>query len=155
MSKNDKKNNTQLFDVPTPEPERIEVNLEKPDTPATVMEVEIEAPTPEPEGVEVSIEYENDPLNPKPTEQVIMEAVVEVKKPEPVDPKVAILNEFAELMRVHGKHGLVDVAIGEQIWRLWQKFTGRTDKWRRCSSCLIPKCMRLIKECKAHNISIV
>lgn len=116
-----------------------------------------EAPTPE--SVEVSIEYEANPEKPNTVESV-MNAKIEIKvekpkeEPAPVDPKVAILNEFAELMRVHGKHGLVDVAIGEQLWRLWQKFTGRTDRFRKCSSCLVPKVQRLIRECKAHNISI-
>ena len=152
MSK-DKKNNTQLFDTPTPD--SVEVNPEKPDTTATVMEAEIETPTPEAEGIEVSIEYEVNPAEPKPTEQVVMEAKIEVKKPEPVSPQIKILNEFAEIMKKYGKHGLVDYTIGEQIWKLWQDYTGRTDKWRRCSSCLVPKCMRLIKECKVHNISIV
>lgn len=129
MSKNDKKNNTQLFDTPETQ-----------------------------DSVSVSITYENDPADPKPTEQVIMEAEIKVEKPKeepaPVDPKIKVLQEFAEIMKKHGKHGLVDITIGERLWRLWQDYTGRTDKWRRCSSCLIPKCMRLIKECQVHNISI-
>lgn len=95
---------------------------------------------------EVSIEYEAEPISPEPEKP---------KDPiNPKDPKLAILEEFAAIMRKYGRHGLVSAEIGEQIWNLWRAYTGRQDKWRRCSSCLIPRAQRLIKECQRFDIPI-
>lgn len=104
---------------------------------------------------EVHIEAELDPENPN-TEKSLMTAKVEISpEPEkPKDSKLAILEEFAAIMRKYGRHGLVSAEIGEQIWNLWRAYTGRQDKWRRCSSCLIPRAQRLIKECQRFDIPI-
>lgn len=99
---------------------------------------------------EVSIEYEVNPEKPN-TAETVLNAKIEIK---PKDPKLAILEEFAAIMRKYGKHGLVSAEIGEQIWNLWRAYTGRQDKWRRCSSCLIPRAQRLIKECQRFDIPI-
>lgn len=103
------------------------------------------------EGIGVSIEYEVNPEKPN-TVETVMNAKIEVKKPEPVDPQIAILQAFAAIMKKHGRHGLVKMEIAQELWQLWQKYTGRTDRWRKCSSCVIPKVHRMIKECQKYNI---
>lgn len=110
-----------------------------------------ETPTQEAEGIEVNVEYEVNPEKPN-TAETVMNAKIEVKKPEPVDPQIAILQAFAAIMKQHGRHGLVKMEIAQELWQLWQKYTGRTDRWRKCSSCVIPKVHRMIKECQKYNI---
>lgn len=108
-----------------------------------------------PSVAEVHIEAELDPTNPN-TEKSLMNAKVEIS-PEPIKPKdskIAILEEFAVIMRKYGKHGLVSAEIGEQIWDLWRKYSNRTDRWRRCSSCLLPKVHKMISECKRFGIEV-
>ncbi len=109
----------------------------------------------ETEAVGVSVEYELDAENPKPKEDVIMEAkITPIEKPKEKDPKIETLESFAAILRTHGKHGLVSMEIGEQLWNLWQKYTGRTDRWRKCGSCLVPKVHKMINECNRFNIPI-
>lgn len=118
-------------------------------------EFEVVAVEDAPTVAEVSIEYEVNPEKPN-TEESLMKAKIEVSpEPEkPKDPKIAILEAFASIMRTHGKHGLVKMEIGEELWGLWQKYTGRTDKWRKCGSCLVPKVHKMIDECKRFGILV-
>lgn len=119
-------------------------------------EFEVVAVEDTPTVAEVSIEYEVNPEKPN-TAETVMNAKIEEKPKElikPKDSKIAILETFASIMKIHGRHGLVSAEIGEQIWNLWRAYTGRQDKWRRCSSCLIPRAQRLIKECQRFDIPI-
>lgn len=111
-------------------------------------EFEVVAVEETPTVAEVSIEYEVNPEKPN-TAETVMNAKIEIK-----DPKIAILESFAVIMRKYGRHGLVSAEIGEQIWNLWRAYTGRQDKWRRCSSCLVPRAQKLIKECQRFDIPI-
>lgn len=61
------------------------------------------------------------------------------------------LVEFAELYKTINTP-VVSKEIGERIWTLWQKYTGRTDRWRGCSGCLIAKVRFLKKRCIESGI---
>lgn len=63
------------------------------------------------------------------------------------------LVEFAELYKTI-KTTIVSKETGERIWALWQKYTGRTDRWRGCAGCLIAKVKFLKKRCIESGIML-
>lgn len=63
------------------------------------------------------------------------------------------LKRFAKIMREQGNRSTANEAVGRQLWECWQEFTGRTDRFRGCSACLVNKIVRLKKECDKYGIS--
>lgn len=67
------------------------------------------------------------------------------------DVKLAILKKFAKFIK-NNNQTVANEEIGMAIWTMWQEYTGRTDRWRRCGACLIPKIGKLKKECQKYGI---
>lgn len=141
MSK--KKQNRKLFEEPQGTP--AEMNVEE----ATTENLEVCSDLAE--GVSVSITYENNPAEPKPTEQVIMEAEIKV---EEQDRKLEAVREFAELWESLPHHNYMTDAQARQVHRLWQAVTGRTDYYTNCSVCTINHIKCLKKIARGYGIEI-
>lgn len=103
------------------------------------------------EGVSVGITYENDINEPKPTEQVVMGAEIEVGKP---DRKLEAVKAFAELWENLPHHNYMTDAQARQVHRLWQAVTGRTDYYTNCSVCTINHIKYLKKIARGYGIEI-
>lgn len=143
MSK--KKQNRKLFEEPQGTP--AEENVVETETATRNLEA-----TPETaESVSVSITYENDINEPKPTEQVVMEAEIEVGKP---DRKLEAVKAFAELWESLPHHNYMTDAQARQVHRLWQAVTGRTDYYTNCSVCTINHIKYLKKIARGYGIEI-
>lgn len=69
------------------------------------------------------------------------------------DAKVEALREFAELYNSINTT-VVSKEVGDRIWTLWQRYTGRTDRWRGCSGCLVGKVRFLKNRCVENGIEI-
>lgn len=63
------------------------------------------------------------------------------------------LKRFAKIMREQGTRSTANEAVGRQLWECWQEYTGRTDRFRGCSACLVNKIVKLKKECDKYGIS--
>lgn len=92
--------------------------------------------------------------------QIVEEQTEVVEKPvmeEPVtvDPKIGILQEFAELWKAECKgHSIVKIDVARKIWDICNKLNGRTDRFNGCASCLPPKVAYLKKLCLENNIEL-
>lgn len=82
--------------------------------------------------------------------QVIEVIDVELKEKER---KFDILMKYKDIMSKQTR-SVVPQAVGAEIWKMWQEYTGRTDRWRGCGACLAGKIKFFNKELKAIEQTI-
>lgn len=85
---------------------------------------------------------------PEESETSILKETISEEKEAP-----KALKRFAKIMREQGNRSTANEAIGRQLWECWQEYTGRTDRFRGCSACLVNKIVKLKKECDKYGIS--
>ncbi len=68
--------------------------------------------------------------------------------------KLELLKQFDEIMSKQ-ERSLVEYSVAIQIWKIWQQYTGRTDRWRGCGTCLTSKIRFLTKQSKIMNPPVV
>lgn len=71
-----------------------------------------------------------------------------MKKEIPKETKLYILNEYKQLLPLPN---IVPFETSNLIWSMWQNYSGRTDKWRGCASCLRNKIRFFNSEMKKYK----
>ena len=87
--------------------------------------------------------------------QIVEEQIEVAEEPVTLDPKIGILQEFAELWKAECKgRSIVKIDVARQIWDICNKLNGRSDRFNGCASCLPPKVAYLKKLCLENNIEL-
>lgn len=78
-------------------------------------------------------------------------APIENIKEEKEAPKA--LKRFAKIMKEVGHKSVTNEETGRAIWDCWLEYSGRTDRFRGCSTCLANKIVKMKKECDKYGIN--
>lgn len=83
-----------------------------------------------------------------------------ISKEEPIVETTTISNEdkvlmeYAEFMRTLPNRRQLNSEQAEKLWKYWQAYTHRTDRFTMCSNCIIIKNNYMKAQCKKKGITI-
>lgn len=83
---------------------------------------------------------------PTPIENIKEEKEAQIEAPK-------ALKRFAKIMKEVGHKSVTNEETGRAIWDCWLEYSGRTDRFRGCSTCLANKIVKMKKECDKYGIN--